>query len=152
VELAGTKTFDNLPSIWGGLGVTASYSYTKSETEVGGGQFYGENLPLPGLSENVWSATVFYDWGGFSAHANMRYRDEFVQGLPVPGSISPTLAQPYTTVDAQVGYAFENGLSVILSGSNLTNEPNIIEYGIANSLGEYKEFGRQYYLGLNYKY
>ena len=152
VELAGTKTFDGLPSFWSGLGVTASYSFTESETEVGGGQFFGETVPLPGLSENVWSATVFYDWGGFSAHVNTRYRDEFVQGLPVPGSISPTLAQPYTTVDAQVGYAFENGLSVILSGSNLTNEPNIIEYGIANSLGEYKEFGRQYYLGLNYKY
>ena len=75
-----------------------------------------------------------------------------MHNLVIPGSISPTLAQPYTTVDAQVGYAFENGLSVILSGSNLSNEPNIIEYGIANSLGEYKEFGRQYYLGLNYKY
>jgi phosphoribosylformimino-5-aminoimidazole carboxamide ribotide isomerase len=152
IELAGTKTFDGLPGLWGGLGVTASYSFTESETEVGGGAFYGENLPLPGLSENVWSATVFYDWIGFSAHVNMRYRDEFVQGLPIPGQISPVFAQSYTTVDAQVAYAFDNGLSVILSGSNLTNEPNIIEYGISNSLGEYKEFGRQYYLGLNYKY
>jgi phosphoribosylformimino-5-aminoimidazole carboxamide ribotide isomerase len=152
IELAGTKTFDGLPGMWGGLGVTASYSFTESETEVGGGAFYGENLPLPGLSENVWSATVFYDWIGFSAHVNMRYRDEFVQGLPIPGQISPVFAQSYTTVDAQVAYAFDNGLSVILSGSNLTNEPNIIEYGISNSLGEYKEFGRQYYLGLNYKY
>ena len=152
IELAGTKTFDSLPGIWGGLGVTASYSYTKSETEVGGGAFYGQNLPLPGLSENVWSATVFYDWGGFSAHVNTRYRDEFVQNLPIPGAGSPTLAQPYTTVDAQVSYAFENGLSVVLSGNNLTDEPNIIEYGVDNAFGEYKEFGRQFYLGVNYKY
>jgi phosphoribosylformimino-5-aminoimidazole carboxamide ribotide isomerase len=152
IELAGTKTFDGLPGMWGGFGVTASYSYTASETEVGGGAFYGQNLPLPGLSENVWSATVFYDWGGFSAHVNMRYRDEFVQNLPIPGAGSPTLAQPYTTADAQVSYAFENGLSVVLSGNNLTDEPNTIEYGVANALGEYKEFGRQYYLGLNYKY
>jgi phosphoribosylformimino-5-aminoimidazole carboxamide ribotide isomerase len=152
VELAGTKTIDGLSGMWGGLGVTASYSFTESETEVGGGAFYGQNLPLPGLSENVWSATVFYDWGGFSAHVNTRYRDEFVQALPIPGQISPVLAQPYTTVDAQVSYAFENGLSVVLSGNNLTDEANIIEYGVDNALGEYKTFGRQYYIGLNYKY
>jgi phosphoribosylformimino-5-aminoimidazole carboxamide ribotide isomerase len=152
IELAGTKTFDSLPGIWSGLGATASYSYTKSETEVSGGSFYSRNLPLPGLSENVWSATAFYDLGGFSAHVNMRHRDEFVQNLAVPGANSPTLAQPYTTVDAQVGYAFENGLSIIVSGNNLTNEENTIEYGVDDAFGEFKEFGRQYYFGLNYKF
>ncbi len=151
-EIAGTKTFDNLPGLWGGLGATASYSYTDSETEVGGGAFYNRNLPLPGLSENVWSVTVFYDWIGFSAHVNMRYRDEFVQNLPIPGAGSPTLAQDYTTVDAQVSYAFENGLSVVVSGNNLTDEENIIEYGVDNAFGEFKQFGRQYYFGLNYKF
>ena len=152
VELAATKTFDALPGIWGGLGATASYSYTESETRVGGGAFYNRDLPLPGLSENVWSATVFYDWGGFSAHVNARYRDEFVQNLPIPGAGSPTLAQPYTTVDAQVAYAFDNGLSIVVSGNNLTDEENIIEYGVDNAFGEFKQFGRQYYFGLNYKY
>jgi len=152
LELAGTKVFDNLPGIWGGLGATASYSYTESETEVGGGAFYNENLPLPGLSENVWSATVFWDIGGFSAHVNARYRDEFVQNLPIPGAGSPTLAQPYTTVDAQASYAFNNGLSVVLSGNNLTDEVNTIEYGVSGTLGEFKQFGRVIYFGLNYQY
>jgi phosphoribosylformimino-5-aminoimidazole carboxamide ribotide isomerase len=152
LELAGTKTFDTLPGIWSGLGATASYSYTESETEVGGGAFYNENLPLPGLSENVVSATVFYDWDRFSAHINARWRDEFVQNLPIPGAGSPTLAQPYTTVDAQASYSFENGLTIVLSGNNLTDEENIIEYGVDNAFGEYKQFGRQFYLGFNYKY
>lgn len=153
IELAGTKTFDNLPGIWGGLGATASYSYTESETSVAGGSLYGsQDLPLSGLSENVWSATVFYDWLGFSAHVNVRHRDEFTQRLPFPGTSGLGVAQPYTTVDAQVGYAFENGLSVVISGNNLTDETNIIEYGIDGALGEYKQFGRQYYLGFNYKY
>ena len=152
IELAGTKTFDTLPGIWGGLGATASYSFTESETEVGGGQFYGENLPLPGLSENVWSATVFWDYDNWSAHVNMRYRDEFILNLPIPGSATPTLTKDYTTVDAQMSYAFDNGISVVLSGNNLTDEANIIEYGIAGGAGEYKSFGRQYYLGVNFVY
>mgnify|MGYP001826343160 CR=1 FL=1 len=152
LELAVTKTFDSLPGAFSGLGLTASYSYTDSETKVGGGAFYNQDLPIPGLSENVYSVTVFYDWARFSGHINTRYRDEFVQNLPIPGAGSPTLAQEYTTVDAQVSYAFDNGLSIVLSGNNLTNEENVIEYGVGGAFGEYKEFGRQYYFGINYKY
>lgn len=152
IEIAGTTTFDSLPGIFGGLGATASYSYTESETEVGGGALYNRNLPLPGLSENVYSATVFWDIDRFSSYVNLRHRDEFVQNLPIPGAGSPTLAQPYTTVDAQVSYSFDNGLSVVLSGNNLTNEENTIEYGVDDAFGEFKQFGRQYYLGFNYKY
>ncbi len=152
IELAGTTTFDSLPGIWAGLGATASYSFTESETQVGGGAFYNQDLPLPGLSENVWSATVFLDIDRFSSHINMRYRDEFVQNLPIPGAGSPTLAQAYTTVDAQVSYAFDNGLTIVLSGNNLTDEENIIEYGVDNAFGEYKQFGRQFYFGVNYQY
>ena len=72
--------------------------------------------------------------------------------LVAPGAGSPTYAQPYTTVDAQASYAFDNGLSVVLSGSNLTDEANTIEYGVGGWLGEYKQFGRQYYIGVNYQY
>jgi iron complex outermembrane receptor protein len=152
IEVAGTKTFDTLPGIWSGLGATASYSFTQSETEVSGGSFYSTNLPLPGLSENVWSATVFWDIGQFSTHVNMRYRDDFVQNLAVPGANSPTYAQSYTTVDAQASYAFENGLSVVISGNNLTDEENTIEYGVDDAFGEFKQFGRQFYFGVNYRF
>jgi iron complex outermembrane recepter protein len=153
-ELAGTKTFDTLPGIWSGLGGTASYSFTESETSITGGAIIGGDatLPLPGLSENVWSATVFWDIGSFSAHVNTRYRDKFIQKIPIPGSEQPTQSLDYTTVDAQVSYAFENGVSVVFSGNNLTNEASKIEYGISGLLGEYREFGRQYYLGVNYQY
>ena len=153
-ELAGTKTFDNLPGIWSGLGATASYSHTESETEITGGDILGSGniQPLPGLSENVWSTTVFYDYDAFSAHVNVRYRDEFIQRIPTPQGQQPSWSQDYTTVDAQVSYAFDNGLSVVLSGNNLTDEPAIIEYGVPGLLGEYRIFGRQYYLGVNYQY
>ncbi len=152
LELAGTYTFDTLPGIWGGLGASASYSYTESETEVGGGALYGQNLPLPGLSDNVFSATLFWDIGGFSAHINTRYRDDFVQNLPIPGANSPVRAQSYQTVDAQASYLFNNGLSVVISGMNLTDEENVIEYGVDGAFGEYKTFGRQVYFGVNYNY
>ncbi len=154
IELAGTKTFDMLPGVWSGLGATASYSYTESETEISSGAIIGgtTNLPLPGLSENVWSATVFFDYEGFSAHVNARYRDEFIQKIPIPGSEQPVRGLSYTTMDAQMSYAFENGLSVIFAANNITNEDSVSQYGVAGLLGEYREFGRQLYLGVNYVY
>jgi len=154
VELAGTKTFENLPGVWSGLGATASYSFTESETEITGGDILGsDNIqPIPGLSENVWSTTVFFDAGSFSAHVNARYRDGFIQKIATPQGQQPSVSQDYTTMDAQVSYAFENGISVVLSGNNLTNEPALIEYGVPGLLGEYREFGRQYYFGVNFVY
>ncbi|MDF2179026.1 TonB-dependent receptor [Aliiglaciecola sp. CAU 1673] len=152
IELAGTKTFTNLPGVFAGLGLSASYSYTESETEISGGNLFGTNQPLPGLSENVWSTTVFWDIGNFSTHVNVRYRDEFVLNLPIPGSSTPVLSQEYTTVDAQASYAFENGFDIVFSVHNLTDEANVVEYNQPGQLGEYTEFGRQFYLGLNYKY
>ena len=154
LELAGTKTFDTLPGLWAGLGGTVSYSYTESETEISSGSIIGgtTNLPLPGLSENVWSATIFWDYEGFSAHVNARYRDEYIQKIPIPGSEQPVRGLSYTTMDAQMSYAFENGLSVVFAANNITNEASVSEYGVAGLLGEYREFGRQLYLGVNFVY
>lgn len=153
-ELAGTKTFESLPGAWAGLGATLSYSHTESETEITGGSILGSNnlQPLPGLSEDVWSATAFYDYERFSAYVNMRYRDRFIQKIPVPGQPQPAQSLDYTTVDAQVSYTFDNGISVVLSGNNLTDEPARVEYGVGGLLGEYRIFGRQYYFGVNYQY
>ncbi|WP_299587708.1 TonB-dependent receptor [uncultured Microbulbifer sp.] len=152
IELAGTKTFNELPGIYSGLGMTASYSYTESETEVTGGSLSGENMPLPGLSKNVWSTTVFWDIGSFSSHVNVRYRDEFTQVMSIPGSSTVVPAREYTTVDAQVSYAFDNGIDVVFSANNLTDEADVKSYGVDGVLGEYTEFGRQFYLGMNYSY
>lgn len=152
IELAGTKTFSELPGLMSGLGITASYSYTESETEIQGGSLYGQTLPLPGLSENVWSTTIFWEYENFTTHVNVRYRDEFVSNMPIPGSSTPVWSKEYTTVDYQASYAFGNGLSVVFQLNNVTDEPNITSFGESSQLGEYREFGRQYYLGFNYSY
>lgn len=151
-EFAVTNTFTSLPGIFSGMGVTASYSYTESETEISGGNLYGQSLPLPGLSKNVWSATGFWDIGNFSTHINLRYRDEFILNMPIPGSSTPVQAKEYMTMDAQASYAFDNGIDVVFSINNLTDESSVTAYSQDSALGEYKEFGRQYYMGVNYKF
>jgi phosphoribosylformimino-5-aminoimidazole carboxamide ribotide isomerase len=72
--------------------------------------------------------------------------------MPIPGSSTPVFSQPYTTVDAQMSYLFDNGIGVVVSMNNLTDEENVVEYGVDNAFGEYRIFGRQLYFGVNYKY
>jgi len=100
----------------------------------------------------VWSATGFWDVGSFSTHINVRYRDGFILNMPIPGSSTPVEAQDYLTMDAQASYAFDNGVDIVFSINNLTDEPSVTSYSQDGVLGEYKEFGRQYYMGINYKF
>ncbi|MCG7535022.1 TonB-dependent receptor [Pseudoalteromonas sp. OOF1S-7] len=153
VELAYTTMFDNLPGIFSGLGFNTNYSYTESEASVdGGANFENLALALPGLSKNVWSATIFWTIDAFTTHLNVRYRDEYVYEGATPGGAAFAMADEYIVVDWQGTYDFENGLQAVLQINNLTNEPNTTHYGTALSTGEYKEFGRQYFLGFNYSF
>ncbi|OBP13688.1 DEAD/DEAH box helicase [Rheinheimera sp. SA_1] len=152
-ELAYTTVFSDLPGIFSTLGMNASYSYTESETSVDGGSNFGSvQLPLPGLSKNVWSTTVFWEVGQISTHINARYRDEYVYAGATPGGSSFQWADEYIVVDWQVSYDFENGLVGVAQVNNLTNEPNIGHYGNQMLNGEYSEFGRQMYLGVNFSF
>lgn len=153
LEFATTQTFTKLPGIFSGLGATASYSYTESEAEVGGGGlFSGKKLSLPGLSKNVWSVTGFWDIGSFSTHLNVRYRDDYIMNMPVPGSSTPVRAKKYTTVDYQASYSFDNGIDIVFEGNNLTDAAALVSYGQDSAWGEDKTYGRNYSIGVNYKF
>lgn len=153
LELAYSTTFTQLPGVFAGLGLTTSYSYTESKTSIGGGVYFpAQQLPLPGLSKNVWSNTIFWDIGRFSTNANIRYRDEFIHEGDIPGGGAPLEAAAYTVVDLQVSYKFDNGIEAVAQLNNATDEGFVSSYGSDSVLGETKEFGRQYFVGVNYKY
>ncbi|HWV14580.1 MAG TPA: TonB-dependent receptor [Cellvibrio sp.] len=153
LELAYSTTFTQLPGVFSGLGLTTSYSYTESKTSIGGGVYFpAQQLPLPGLSRNVWSNTLFWDIGQFSTNANIRYRDDFIHEGDIPGGGSPLKASAYTIIDLQASYKFDNGIEAVIQLNNATDEGFVSSYGSDSVLGEVKEFGRQYFVGINYKY
>ena len=70
-----------------------------------------ENITLPGLSEDVWNATLYYEKYGFGARIATRYRSEYIgevtnfandRGLRYVDSDMIT--------DAQVSYLFGDGM------------------------------------------
>jgi phosphoribosylformimino-5-aminoimidazole carboxamide ribotide isomerase len=151
IELGYTQPFTNLPGVWSGLGFSGSYSYTESDTSIDGGDNFGNvNIPLPGLSENVWTATVWWDIGRFSARASTRYRDEFINEGVAPGGTNLQWAGDYMVTDMQFSYAFDMGLDLLFQINNLTDEEDRTFFADGEP-GRYTTFGTQYFIGVNYR-
>ncbi|MEO1201647.1 MAG: TonB-dependent receptor [Pseudomonadota bacterium] len=155
IELAATQTFTGLPYPFDGLGITANYSYTDSSVELPSTES-GEavNITLPGLSENVLNATLFYELGGFETRVGYRYRDEFItrqQGIGEQLPVSDT----EQTIDFQATYRFDessalSGIQLLFQVNNLTDEPLATYFSTPERLSTLGYFGRQYFLGLSY--
>lgn len=154
-ELAGTLPFGALAPALDGFGINASYSYTKSNIQPEPGN---PARPIAGLSQDVASATLYFEKYGFSARVSGRYRSKFiaeVQGIGADRQLR--MAQGETLLDAQVSYEFQSGalqgMSVLLQGANLTDEPFVTtEILDKQQVIDYQSFGRRYLLGVSYKY
>ncbi|TMP14740.1 TonB-dependent receptor [Pseudoalteromonas sp. S2893] len=152
LELAYTQVFTFLPEPFNGLGANASYSYTESEIESItslGGDTLAQSLP--GLSNNVLNATVFYSMDDFETRLNVRYRDEFVsEQVAINEQVVNFDAE--TVVDFQASYRFSDSLTMLLQVNNLTDEPTQSYFGSEQRTGTTQYFGRQFYLGFTYSH
>jgi len=150
VEIAYTNVFESLPGAWSGLGFTGSYSYTTSEIEEENNlSGTTRKTDLSGLSKNVFSATLFWDYENFSARVNTRYRDKFV-GDQVAVESQKVYYADEMVVDLQTSYNFSNGVQAVLQVNNLTDEPTRTYFGTEAQTGTLQYFGRQVFLGINY--
>lgn len=150
VEVAYTQTFSELPGLLSGLGFSGSYSYTESNitqmTDLSGSEV---DITLPGLSENVMSATLFYDYEDFSTRINVRYRDKFVSEQ-VAVETQLAFFDDETVIDYQASYAVNDNLSVLFQVNNLTDEPTKTYFNQEAQTGTLQFFGRQFFVGVSY--
>jgi iron complex outermembrane receptor protein len=147
--------FSEISHALDGFGIFASGTYSDSTIK------YGDNqtpITLPGLSKYVASGEVYYEKHGIQLRASYRYRSKFlgeVAGL----SATPTYRQVKSEgiLDAQIGYEFQSGtlkgLSVLFEGKNLTDRPFITyQNNDTRQVIDYQRYGRDYYVGLTYKF
>ncbi len=135
-----------------GLGFTGTYSENDSDIEPNGP---GSGSRLPGLSDEMWNLTVYYERGGFSARVNQRYRSGYVGEVAgFGGARTGSDIEEETVLDAQIGYEFLDGplsgLSLYAQGLNLTDEPFQTIYADIGLPNEYQTFGATYQIGFTY--
>ncbi len=120
----------------------------------------GATQDIPGLSQETFQLTVYYENAGFEARVSARKRDSYLsetQGLSL--ALTPGTDLGATLVDAQIGYNFAasgiqalEGLTITLQAQNLTNESTIVtEPGDAREISRYQNFGANYLIGFSYK-
>jgi iron complex outermembrane receptor protein len=153
IEFSTSIPFGVFNEALDGFGLLFSAAATESEIEP----LPGITISVPGLSESTRNTTLFYEKAGFQARISQRYRDNFlgeVNGFG--GGRDLRSVKEETIVDGQIGYAFQSGplegLSVLVQGLNLTDEPFVTYAGLSDrETIDYQEYGRTFLIGLNYK-
>jgi iron complex outermembrane receptor protein len=146
-----------LDILWGpldGFGIQASYAKTSSSIQPNGP---GSSSPFPGLSKYVSQATFYYEKYGFSARIAATHRSDFLGEVQAFGADQEFHnVQAETVTDLQLGYALQSGtfqgLNIIFQVQNLFNEPYREFYGDRSQPRVYTLYGRQYLLGVNFKF
>ncbi len=156
-ELQAGLPFHLLHESLDGLGIIASATFLDGEVI----DESGESLRIPGLSEESFQLTAYYERAGFEFRVAARKRDEFLgEGRGISLSLVPVENQGATLVDAQIGYDFSEsgipgleGLTIRLQGQNLTNEDTTTaDDADPRMITLYQNFGANYVLSANYKF
>ena len=167
VEFSGAFNFGTLTKVLDGLGVQGSLSLTKSNLNPTSNPDPLQAVNIPGLSGTVYNITGYYEKNGFQARISQRFRSGFkgevVQLFATRGF---TEILDDKQVDAQIGYTVQSGslegLGVLFQVNNLTNTPYRTRLGLdgggtrtsdgGSLLETYEKYGRQFLLGVNYRF
>ncbi|GGY61236.1 TonB-dependent receptor [Cellvibrio zantedeschiae] len=154
LEISYTQTFNWLPGLFKGLGVSGSISKVDSKiTTVStlDPNNPDSNLPFSGLVEDSGNITIFYSYENFETRLSTTHQGSFV-GEALNIARAPVIYAAETVMDFQASYKFDNGINMIFSVSNLTDEPNR-SYSLSEELPRRLNwFGRTFSLGANYKF
>lgn len=155
-EFALALPFDLLSEALDGFGMTGNVGYTKTTIQPNPGD---PAQPIPGFSKYTAAGTLYYDKNGFQARISANYRSKFLAEVTGFGQgRALRMGKGETIYDAQVSYEFQEGsqlqgLTVMLQGYNLSNEP-FIAYGRGDTrlVERFEDYGSRYLLGVSYKF
>lgn len=151
-EIAYQQTFKNLPGLWKYLGFVGNFSYVDAETTVvRSGQ--DVTVPLEGLSENSWNATLYYELPKWGVRLSVNNRDDYVtNNTGSNGNLSEATTGPERW-DMSAFWHISEALSLTLEGINLTDEVERLYTtgdGTMNLIREINYSGRQLFVGLRW--
>jgi iron complex outermembrane receptor protein len=152
-ELQATFPFRVLWAPLDGLGMIATATFIDGKLDDG--------TRVPGLSDENYGLTLYYERGGFEIRGAATKRSKYLTETRGESlSLINTTDQGATLVDAQISYDFGwdgradwlGGLSLALQGQNLTNEDTITTNDDARQVMTYQKFGANYLFTAIYKF
>jgi iron complex outermembrane receptor protein len=151
-EVTASIPFSLFSEALDGFGFIISGARNKSSITIN-----DEDTPVPGLSEEILNSTLYYEKHGFSARISNRYRGDFLGEVPLfDATLAYNNVSAESLVDAQIGYSIQSGslegLSFSLSGTNLTDEPFVLNNldQTPYNFNKYQTYGATYALSVSY--
>ncbi|MBK8068761.1 MAG: TonB-dependent receptor, partial [Rhodanobacteraceae bacterium] len=154
VELSWQQPFDFLPAPFNGLGAIFNYTYVDSQiqylTSSGANSL---NTDLVGLSKNAYNATLYYETERFGVRVSAAHRNDYLTTVPGRNGADVEGTKGTTTIDASASYKIDDHWELSFEALNLTDEFNDQWVdSIGDRASVYHHTGRQYMLGVRFKY
>jgi TonB-dependent receptor len=150
-EIIYQQPFVFLPGFWSNFGLIANYTHVESEAVFESGTI-SKVSSLPGLSEESYNLTLYYETDAWGARVSTNKRDDYVtQVSGSNGNVQEKNTGP-TRVDLSAFYNVTDDISVRLEVINF-NEEEERNYttginGNHNLVREFNSTGREVYLGI----
>jgi TonB-dependent receptor len=149
-EIAYQHAFTDLPGFWGNFGFIGNYSWVDATTEI---IRLGEptKVPLEGLSEDSWNATLYYEVDRYGIRLSVNNRADYItDNTGSNGNLEHGTTGP-THWDLSAFFHISEMWSLTFEGINLTDESERLFTtgdGNLNLVREYNNTGRQYFFGV----
>jgi TonB-dependent receptor len=146
-ELAGQHFFGD-----SGFGIYANYTVVDGDVSFdNAGDPNVNQFALLGLSDSA-NAVLMYEKHGFTVRLAYNWRDEYLSNVNVGGFRTPIYVEPYQQFDLDVGYAFNDHLTVSFEGLNLTEEDVRWHGRTKAQVWFVEDQGARYAIGARYKF
>jgi iron complex outermembrane recepter protein len=155
IEAGGQYAFGNRVAWLQGFGAAANYTYSQSQSQQL--TSFTTRGPIPGVSKNALTGTLYYENHGFSIRGSYSYRDKALNDSQVGstfafgGKVYEIFSAPYGQLDAQASYDFNRHVGVIVSVQNVTDEAQHSYLQWANQPFTYDDSGRRFFVGIKGK-
>jgi TonB-dependent receptor len=153
-ELSYQQPFSFLPGLFSNFGLMFNYTYVESEVDyLNADGSLAIRTDLTGLSQNAYNATLYYEDDRFSARVSGAYRDEYLTTVPGRNGSDVEGTTETFNLDFSATWSYSDQLQFTFEGLNLTDEfqDQWVDSRM-DLLSFYHHTGRQYFLGLRYKY
>jgi TonB-dependent receptor len=155
VEVGGQYAFGDAVEWLRGFGAAANYTYSQSQSQQP--TSFTTRGPIPGVSKNAMTGTLYYENHGFSIRGSYSYRDKALNDSAVGstfafgGKVYEVFSAPYGQLDAQASYDFNKHVGVLVSVQNLTDEAQHTYLQWPNQPFTYDDWGRRFFVGVKGK-
>jgi iron complex outermembrane receptor protein len=165
LEITAAHRFSYLPGPLEGLGFKLSYNYSQSDFETEDLRLgdlldpttglVEEGMIPPagifGLSEHVFSGSLYYEIGPIELQAIYKFRSDYYQKF-VGAPSQNRYIRDTGVLDFRAGWRVNDMLSLTFEGSNLNDEERIHDMPVSGSLREYNTYGPRYYMGARLRF